>query len=233
VRVVATYGSTETCGGCVYDGVPLDGVRLRIADVDPGRASSQGGDASAGGQGRVLIGGPTLARGYRDAAGRDTIDGDTSERDDADRDDARGAGGPGFVTDLDGARWLATDDAGRLDDDGQLEVLGRLDDVVVTGGLNVAPPAVESALLRLPGVREAVVLAAPDPQWGQRVVAAVVLAAGATAPTLAQVRERVAADVAAHAAPRQLLVLDEIPVRGPGKPDRSALARLAEQAGRE
>jgi O-succinylbenzoic acid--CoA ligase len=156
----------------------------------------------------VLLGGPVLARGYR---GRRADDGS--------------AAGGFFVAD--GTRWFATDDGGRRPDDGPLEVLGRLDDVVTTGGLKVAPSAVEAALLRLPGVVEAIVVGVPDAEWGQRVVAAVVLAGGAPAPSMAQVRERVSADVAAHASPRQLLVLDRMPLRGPGKPDRTALARLA------
>lgn len=216
VRLVTTYGMSETCGGCVYDGVPLDGVRVRLHGAEQ----------------RVLLGGPVLARGYR---GRGIDD---------------GAAEGGFFRDGAG-RWFATDDAGSAADDAgsaaddvtqdvlahgmlpgaqalaRLEVLGRLDDVVVTGGLKVAPAPVESALLRLPGVAEAVVVGAPDPQWGQRVVAALVLSPGAGAPTLAEVRRRVSADVAAHATPRQLLVLDRMPLRGPGKPDRTALTRLA------
>jgi O-succinylbenzoic acid--CoA ligase len=208
VRVVTTYGMTETCGGCVYDGVPFDGVTARV-------------DGPAG---RVQLGGPVLARGYRSGPGGDTAV-PTDEPDRPGRTD--GTPGGGFVDDADGTRWFATDDAGRLGADGRLEVLGRLDDVVVTGGLKVVPHAVESALLRLPGVREATVVAAPDPQWGQRVVAALVLADGAQPPTMAQVRDRVTADVAAHASPRQLLVLASMPLRGPGKPDRTAIARLA------
>ncbi|WP_088290262.1 o-succinylbenzoate--CoA ligase [Kineosporia sp. A_224] len=207
VRLVTTYGMSETCGGCVYDGVPLDGVRVRLApDGSAGGAGS--GEGADGPDGRVLLGGPVLARGYR---GRSADDGS--------------AAGGFFVAD--GARWFATDDAGRLPDDGRLDLLGRLDDVVTTGGLKVAPSAVEAALLRLPGVTEAVVVGVPDAEWGQRVVAALVLADGATAPSMAQVRERVSADVAARATPRQLLVLDRMPLRGPGKPDRTALARLA------
>ena len=216
VRLVTTYGMSETCGGCVYDGLPLDGVRVRLHGPEQ----------------RVLLGGPVLARGYR---GRHVDDGSADG---------------GFFRDGAG-RWFATDDAGSAPGDlpatpadagddvlahgmlpgpevlERLHVLGRLDDVVVTGGLKVAPAPVESALLRLPGVAEAVVVGAPDPQWGQRVVAAVVLRPGAGAPTLADVRRQVSADVAAHATPRQLLVLDRMPLRGPGKPDRTALARLA------
>jgi O-succinylbenzoic acid--CoA ligase len=189
VRVVTTYGASETSGGCVYDGVPLDGVRVRLEDVPGGS--------------RVLLGGPTLARGYRGG-------------------DPDGA----FVTDESGERWWRTADAGRLDA-GRLHVLGRLDDAVLTGGATVLPAAVEAVLLQVPGIAEAVVTGVDDVEWGRRVVAAVVPAPGAAAPALADVRERVAAELGPYAAPRQLLVLDALPLIGVGKPDRAAVARLA------
>jgi O-succinylbenzoic acid--CoA ligase len=192
VRLVTTYGMSETCGGCVYDGVPLDGVEVDV-DVDDG--------------GRISLGGPMVARGYR---GRPMP----------------GPSGPSFTADPSGRRWFRTDDVGHLSG-GRLVVGGRLDDVLITGGLKVAPGVIEAALLRLPGVAEAVVVGADDPDWGQRVVAAIVLQDGATAPSLDTVRDAVRTDVAAYAAPRQLLVLDRLPLRGPGKPDRDALARQA------
>jgi o-succinylbenzoate---CoA ligase len=191
VRVVTTYGASETSGGCVYDGVPLDGVRVRIEE----------------GLGRVLLGGPTLARGYRGGDGRIIDDG-------------------AFVADEAGERWWRTADAGRLDG-GRLRVLGRLDDAVLTGGVTVLPAAVEAVLLRTPGIAEALVTGVDDPEWGRRVVAAVVPAPGAPAPALADVRNRVAAELGPAAAPRQLLVLDALPLVGVGKPDRAAVARLA------
>ena len=188
IRVVSSYGTSETCGGCVYDGVPLDGVAVGIDGAD--------GD-------RIRLAGPVLARGYRGAP------------------PARG--GAGFETDAAGTRWVRIDDAGLLEG-GRLRVLGRLDDTIMTGGVNVPPGPVEAALLTMSGVQEAVVIGVPDPDWGQRVVAVVVPAAGAVPPSLELVRQVVAQRVARHAAPRQLLVLDRMPLRGPGKPDRSALA---------
>jgi O-succinylbenzoic acid--CoA ligase len=191
VRLVTTYGMSETAGGCVYDGLPLDGVR---AAVEPG--------------GRVLLAGPVLARGHRGPGGPDTA---------------------AFTVDGEGRRWLRTDDEGRLDGD-LLAVTGRLDDVIVTGGMKVAPGAVQAALLDLPGVAEAVVVGVEDPQWGSRVVAAVVPHAGTApdgVPTLDDVRRAVGARLGAHAAPRQLLVLGELPLRGPGKPDLAAVRAIA------
>jgi O-succinylbenzoic acid--CoA ligase len=190
VRLVTTYGASETSGGCVYDGVPLEGVGVRLED------------------GRILLGGATLARGYRGG-------------------DPDGV----FVRDADGTRWWRTADAGRWDGahDGRrrLRVLGRIDEAVLTGGMTVLPAAVEAALLRMPGVADAVVTGVDDPEWGQRVVAAVVAAPGAGAPRLADVRAHVAAALGPYAAPRQVLVLDALPMVGIGKPDRAAVARLA------
>lgn len=189
VRVVTTYGSSETCGGCVYDGRPLDGTRIRV-DED----------------GRIRLGGPTVARGYRGG-------------------DVAGA----FSTDA-GARWFRTDDAGHLDADGTLTFLARLDDMIVTGGLKVAPAVVEEALLAVEGVAEAVVVGVTDPVWGQRVVAAVVPARGRRPPTLDDLRREVTRRAGPHAAPRQLIVLERLPLRGPGKPDRTGIAKLASRS---
>lgn len=221
VRMVGSYGMSETCGGCVYDGLPLDGVGFRFGPDGPDHDGAGDGSGAGGGGGgavapeRIWLGGPVVARGYR-------------------RDPAATAAG--FRTGPDGIRWFGTDDAGlRVTGDGgtgpggrdRLRLLGRLDALINTGGLKVDPAAVEDVLLRLDGVAEAAVLGVDDEEWGQRVVAAVVPAGALPAPDLPAVRARVAADLAAHAAPRQLLVLDRMPLRGTGKPDLVALARLA------
>ena len=189
VPVVTTYGMSETCGGCVYDGRPLDGVTVRIDD-----------------DGRVLLGGPVVARGYR------------SRREltrDAFPSSARG-------------REFRTDDLGAFSDDGVLRLLGRADDVLVTGGMKVAPFEVEQVLAAHPAVRECVVVGVPDAEWGQRVVAVVVAADSTHPPVLAELRTAVLRTLTPAAAPRGLVVVDALPLRGPGKPDREAAARLAE-----
>jgi O-succinylbenzoic acid--CoA ligase len=121
--------------------------------------------------------------------------------------------------------WFRTRDAGSLDD-GRLTVHGRLDDVVISGGVNVAPTAVEAALREHPDVADAVVFGRPDPEWGQRVVAAVVAAAGAT-PSLEVLRPWVAERLGAPAAPRALRVVAAFPLLHTGKPDRRALTEGA------
>lgn len=192
LRLVRTYGMSETCGGCVYDGVPLDGARIRVA------TDAAGTDVD-GGPGRVLLGGDMLASGYRGLPDH-----------------------PAFAE----PGWFRTDDAGTLVD-GVLAIQGRLDEAISSGGLTVVPQVVEAVLAEHPGVRECAVVGLPDARLGQKVVAVVVAAPGSTV-TLDALREAVCARLDPTAAPRELHLVDALPLRGPGKVDRRTLAdRLA------
>ncbi|WP_457207576.1 AMP-binding protein [Nocardioides sp. P5_C9_2] len=179
LHLVATYGASETAGGCVYDGHPLDGVAVAV-----------------GTDGRIRIGGPTLFEGYVDDPGLTAS------------------------TLVDG--WYLTADAGRLDEDGRLQVLGRLDDVVVSGGVNVPLPAVARRLREHPGVEAVEVLGVEDPEWGQRVVAFVV-----GGVVLEEVRDWVGEAHPRSWAPREVVALDALPLLGNGKVDRQALVARA------
>ena len=202
VRVVTTYGMSETAGGCVYDGRPLDGVTVRTVD------------------GRVQIAGPVLADGYVDDPAT-TAAAFVTETDPG----AQAGGRPPAV------RWFRTSDLGGLGPDGTLTVLGRADDVIISGGVNVAPAAVEAVLAGLPLVGEVCVVGLPDPEWGQAVVAVVTPAPGTADVSqdtlLAQVRSHVTDILGAPAAPRHVVVTDTLALRGPGKVDRRAVALLA------
>lgn len=190
VRVVTTYGMSETCGGCVYDGVPLDGVDVIARPAAP-----------------IRIGGPMVFSGYRL------------------RPDLTAAA----LAVEDGVRWHLTADHGEVDDSGRLVVLGRLDDLISTGGESVPPAAVESALASHPAVRDVVVLGVPDRDWGQRVVA-VVVASATGPPDLGQLRAHAARTLGPHALPRRLVLVDEIPLLASGKPDRALLLRAEQSA---
>ena len=113
-------------------------------------------------------------------------------------------------------------DAGRLDDDGRLHVIGRVDDVVVSGGVNVPTPAVAARLREHPDVVDAAVVGVPDDEWGHRVVAFVV-------GTLARdsARDWVAEAHPRSWAPRELVAVDAIPLLANGKVDRLALQARA------
>ena len=177
MRVVATYGSSETSGGCVYDGVPLDGVEV---DTE---------------EGRIRIRGPVLFDGY---------DGD-----------------PGLTAEALVDGWFVTSDVGSVED-GRLRVLGRVDDVVISGGVNVPTPAVARRLREHPDVDAVEVTGVDDPEWGQRVVAFVV-----GRLTLDEARDWVAAEHPRTWAPRDLVVLDALPMLDTGKVDRLRLRALA------
>ena len=106
-------------------------------------------------------------------------------------------------------------------------MLGRADDVIVTGGEKVAPAAVERVLAAQPGVRAACVTGLPDAEWGQIVVAAV---AWDTPGPDEALRDAVRATLGRAAVPRRVVAVAEIPLRGIGKPDRAAVARLVTAA---
>jgi O-succinylbenzoic acid--CoA ligase len=184
LRLVATYGMSETCGGCVYDGLPLDGVAVKV-------------DAER----RVQIAGPVLFERYD--------------------------GAPDATSRVLSGGWFRTQDLGRLDEDGRLVVLGRIDDVVVSGGVNVPATAVAARLREHPGLTAAEVTGVADDEWGQRVVAVVVPADSAAAPTREELRDFVAAVHPRAWAPREVVVVDGIPLLGNGKIDRTALERIA------
>lgn len=199
IRVVTTYGMSETCGGCVYDGQPLPGVSM---DVDQAT-------------GAIWLSGPMLATGYLG-------DEERTKRCFVSRPDTQ-AGEPA-------RRWFITSDRGHIVD-GRLQVLGRLDDVIISGGIKVEPGPIEALLALNPLVSECAVVGLPDLQWGQVVTAVVVPASmpglgrvdeGAI---LAQIRVYLEQKLSGAQCPKQVLLADALPYKGIGKVDRRALAQ--------
>jgi O-succinylbenzoic acid--CoA ligase len=178
-RIVMGYGMSETSGGCVYDGVPLDNVDLEL-----------------GADGRIRIRGSVLFSGYRL------------------RPDLTAA-----VRDGD---WFVTSDLGRLSH-GRLEVLGRADDVINTGGEKVVAAPVAGVLATHPAVAEVAVVGRPDPEWGERVVAVVVPADPDAPPGLRALRDLCREHLPAHAAPKELVLVSALPLLPNGKTDLAAL----------
>jgi O-succinylbenzoic acid--CoA ligase len=112
--------------------------------------------------------------------------------------------------------WLRTGDCGALDGQGRLTVTGRKADTIVSGGENVAPAEVESALLGHPAVADAGVYGRPDPQWGEAVVATVVLHDGSHAEA-EELRAHVAAQLARFKVPKQIEFAPRLPRTASGK----------------
>ena len=217
LNVVTTYGSAETAGGCVYSGVALPGVRLRVVPEDAGLADSPV-VAGAEAAGRIWLGGEHLASGYMG-------------------DNARTASH--FFVDAHGCRWYRTDDYGSLvppapntpEDDSAsvLSVLGRSDDVIITGGVKVSSHAVAAVLESHPAVREAAVAGVPDARWGAAVIAAVTLRnlpehyGADAAETAGQLQQLCGARLGAAGVPKVVRIVPDFPAASTGKPDRLAI----------
>jgi o-succinylbenzoate---CoA ligase len=144
----------------------------------------------------VLLRGPMLLRVYRDGTAALNKDG-----------------------------WFATGDAGHFDTDGRLQITGRLSDLVITGGENVWPVTVERILSQHPGVSEVAVSSRPDPEWGERLVACVVPSDPHAPPLLSELRALVRDELAAFAAPKELVLVASLPKTSIGKIRRDALRR--------
>jgi O-succinylbenzoic acid--CoA ligase len=157
----------------------------------------RGTEVRIGPDGEIQLRGPMLMRGYR----------------------------PGDAEPFAPDGWLRTADAGELDAAGRLHVVGRTDDVVITGGEKVWPQAVEAALLRHPRVREVAAAGMPDPEWGERVTVWVVPSDAADPPTLEDLRAFVAERHSPYAAPRELLLVERLPRTASGKVRRADLPR--------
>jgi O-succinylbenzoic acid--CoA ligase len=127
---------------------------------------------------------------------------------------------------VDAEGWLETDDLGRLDPQGNLHVLGRRSDVVITGGENVYPAEVEAALERCPGVAAACVFGIPDPTWGELVATAVVIS-GDQRPSLVALAQFAREELAPHRRPRRIAFVAELATTPAGKLDRKETARRA------
>jgi acyl-CoA synthetase (AMP-forming)/AMP-acid ligase II len=112
--------------------------------------------------------------------------------------------------------WMHTGDGGYLDEQGYLYVVDRLKDMIVSGGENVYSAEVENAVARHPAVAQCAVIGVPDPDWGERVHAVVVLHPGATL-TAAELREHAKTLIAGYKAPRSMEITGALPLSGAGK----------------
>lgn len=207
LNVIRTYGGTETAGGCVYEGVPIGDTQIRI------------------GGGEVLISGSCLAEGYDNdpelTRARFTVETGVDDN-------------SGLSAQAPSMRWFHTRDSGELftDDSGQqrLRITGRLDRVLISGGVKVSLDALEAAVRECRGWRSAFIVAVPDNEWGERPVVVVEQGQG-SAPRdesnvdpFEQVQAHVEARMGRVAVPDRFALVEEIPRLPSGKPDLQALA---------
>jgi O-succinylbenzoic acid--CoA ligase len=196
--IAATYGMTEACSQIATsrpgsNDAASGAVGMPLDGIDI-RIEPRDGNIDAAGE--ILIRGPAVMRGYLRNA-------------DADRKALQNG-------------WFATGDLGRLLEDGALEVLGRSDDLIVTGGENVSPNEIERVLDEHAAVAESMVAGASDDEWGQRIVAFVVLREGETEPKPGELDAWCRARLAAYKIPRELRFVGELPRNAMGKLLRGA-----------
>ena len=187
LRVVTTYGMTETAGGCVYDGKPLPGTRLEVDDL-----------------GQILISTPSLMESY--------LDQETKWRQ------------------VDGELFWETGDLGRLSGEGVLQVTGRADSIVKSGGIKVDLDRVERALAELGGILDAACAPVPDAKWGQIVGALVVTQAGVEP---GQIHLALRRSLPAACVPRVIVPSQELPRSPLGKVRRGQVSSLIAEALRD
>ena len=161
-------------------------------------ASESGDEAEVGEPGELLLRGPQMFGGYFNDPIR------TAEV-------------------IDGDGWLHTGDLAVRDADGAYRICGRKKDMFISGGENVYPGEVEAALVECPGVREAVVIGVPDARWGE-VGRAFVVRGGSIEVTVDAILAHAKKRLAGYKVPKSVVLVDDLPRLGSGKPDRRALA---------
>jgi O-succinylbenzoic acid--CoA ligase len=184
IPVIATYGMSETCGGVVYDGVPLDSVEI---DFEPSGAD----------EGRVILTTPTAFSGY--------------------------LGEPKLTAEVLRSNRFKTSDRGCIHD-GRLEILGRIDEVVTSGGVNVDLAQIQ-AYLDAFFPEKVACFSIPDPVWGSTVILA------STGPSQAEILEQLETRLESAARPRGFLTIDALPRTTSGKIDREHLKKIWRQGG--
>lgn len=176
-------------------GTPLQGVSTLVIDDNDG-------PVAVGERGELLLAGPQIALGY---LGRPDL---TAER---------------FV-EIDGVRWYRTGDIVRQRTDGELEFHGRIDNQVKIRGFRIEPGEIEAALLNLPRVREAVVVATTIAGGGDPILVAHLLISSGANPDHHEIRDALAPVLPTYMLPSDVVVHDELPRTPGGKPDRPLLA---------
>ena len=172
INIITTYGMTETCGGCIYNGEALDGVNFELTENQ-----------------RVKISGPVLADVEKESG------------------------------------WFLTQDIGVILD-GKLKVIGRADDVIISGGENISLSAIESELNKKFPQLLVAAFATSDSKWGQALHVAVQTQDENLKP---QISQALVSAIGNHAKPKSVILLDKLPQIGVGKVDRTSLAKLVSE----
>lgn len=206
-QVATSYGQTETVGSVTFTTSEAGATALAESVgrvVPPYQLRIAAGGPDGDGSGEVEVRTPFGMLGYWD--------------------DLQGGAAP-ILPDA----WRPTGDVGVLTADGDLKLLGRVHDVFKSGGYNIHPPEIETALESHPRVRQAAVVGAPDALYGAAVVAFIVC--DGAPPSAAELHEHLARRLANYKSPKRYHVLESLPRLPVGKIDKRELLRLATTIG--
>ncbi len=208
VRICENYGLSETffiTTNTPADPGPTGGVGQRMPGVAVRLVDKAGRDAEAGAEGEILVQTPYLMRGYFN-----------HDHGDADA--------------LEPAAWFATGDIGRWDSAGRLFITGRKKDLIIRGGINISPAAIEDVLHRHPAVRECAAVGMPHPLMGEDITAVVRLDEGADfGAVIKELKLLCKKQLAAVQQPSQYVELEEFPHSSSGKIQKAKIRLWLEE----
>jgi long-chain acyl-CoA synthetase len=209
VRLVENYGLSETLfvtarsqSGFSQGSLAGPGyVGEALPEVSLRIVSDEAELVAAGEDGEVQILTPDLMAGYLDAEGT--------------------------LLEMDASTWFPTGDVGRLDDRGALCITGRKKDVIIKGGVNISPAAIEEALMQVNGVADVAVVSMPHELYGEDVVAVLKLDAGRELESILEmVIAHAKGHLAQHQQPARYIAIDELPKTANGKVQKSRIREL-------
>lgn len=206
IPVVSSYGMTETCAQIIANPLlapsgmytPLKSVGKPFPPNEMQIRDESGKVQGKNQSGALWLRGPQVFDGYYNSEENETY------------------------FDADG--WFNTGDYGHINGFGHLFIESRRTDLIVTGGENVNPNEVEEAILKLPAIKEAVVIGLPDEEWGQKVTAVVTLTNGKT-PVLGEIREQLKDALTDFKIPKELKIVQDLPKTPTGKVKRWELIK--------
>ncbi len=206
VRLIENYGLSETLFVTARSQSAADGPGY-VGEPLPGltvRVANDKGEAvEPGVDGEVQILTPDLMAGYLDANGR--------------------------LMETDASTWFSTGDVGQLDR-GSLSITGRKKDIIIRGGVNISPAAIEESLMRIDGVLEVAVVSVPHELYGEDIVAVLKLQAGLELDSvLDQIVAHAKRDLAEHQQPARYITIDELPKTSNGKVQKALIRELVVQ----
>ncbi|HLX85012.1 MAG TPA: class I adenylate-forming enzyme family protein [Terriglobales bacterium] len=204
VRLIENYGLSETLFVTARSRADFSGAGY-VGEALPGiklRAVAEDGSLrSAGSDGEIQVLSPDLMAGYLDQTGN--------------------------LNEVNADDWFSTGDFGRLGEQGGLLVTGRKKDIIIRGGVNISPAAIEEALLHSPGVVDVAVVSIPHELYGEDIVAVLKLEPGIELGTILEaVMARAKAELAAHQQPARYIAIDEFPRTANGKVQKVQLREL-------